>query len=279
MGVPPPDNHVHSEWSWDALAGSMEHTCRRAVELGLPAVAFTEHADFTPWTLPPGVAVPPEWRDFVTDSVLTAPPVDVNGYLECLERCRERYPELRVISGVELSEPHWHPTQAADLLESGQVERVLASVHSAPTADGHGFTEVSDRYADQSPGEVVRAYLAETVRLIEQFSRFEILAHIDYPIRHWPAGARPYDPCEFEEEYRYVLHLLAAAGKTLEVNTRVPLHPEVLGWWRQEGGRTITFASDAHEPDALARGFREASRIAKAAGFREGGGPLDFWRR
>jgi histidinol-phosphatase (PHP family) len=279
MNVLPADHHVHSEWSWDALAGSMERTCRRAVELGLPALAFTEHADFAPWTLPPGVGVPPDWQDYLTDSVLTPPPLDVTGYLECLERCRERFPQLRIVSGVELSEPHWYPDQVADLLEDGALERVLASIHSAPTADGRGFTEVSDRYDDQSPGDVVRAYLAETERLVERFGRFEILAHIDYPIRSWPKDAGPYDPHDFEDEYRRVLRLLAAADKALEVNTKVPLHPEILAWWRQEGGRSITFASDAHEPDALARGFREASDIARAAGFREGRDPLDFWRR
>jgi histidinol-phosphatase (PHP family) len=278
MGVLPPDNHVHSEWSWDALAGSMERTCLRAAELGLPAVAFTEHADFTPWTLPPGAGVPPQWRDFFTDSVLTPPPPDVSGYLECLERCRERHPGLRIVSGVELGEPHWYPAQAADLLQSSRIERVLASVHSAPTADGLGFTEVSGRYDDQPPGEVVRAYLAETGRLVEQFPPFEILAHIDYPVRGWPAEAKPYDPHDFEEEYRHVLRLLATAGKALEVNTRVPLHPEILAWWRQEGGLAVTFASDAHEPGALARGFQAASGIARAAGFREGVDPLDFWR-
>lgn len=62
-----------------------------------------------------------------------------------------------------------------------------------------------------------------------------------------------------------------------EMNTRVPLHPEILAWWRQEGGQGNTFASDAHEPDALARGFREAARFANTAGFSEGGDPLDFW--
>ena len=46
----PPDNHVHSQFSWDTGANaSMEQTCRRAVALGLPAVAFTEHVDFTEW--------------------------------------------------------------------------------------------------------------------------------------------------------------------------------------------------------------------------------------
>jgi histidinol phosphatase-like PHP family hydrolase len=52
--VLPADGHVHSEWSWDAENGSMEQTCARAVAMGLPAVAFTEHADYTPWTVPPG---------------------------------------------------------------------------------------------------------------------------------------------------------------------------------------------------------------------------------
>ena len=29
----------------------MEQTCARAVAMGLPAVAFTEHADYTRWTV------------------------------------------------------------------------------------------------------------------------------------------------------------------------------------------------------------------------------------
>ena len=40
------DLHVHSEFSWDAPNGSMEETCRRAEAFGLPAVAFTDHADY-----------------------------------------------------------------------------------------------------------------------------------------------------------------------------------------------------------------------------------------
>jgi hypothetical protein len=42
----PADDHVHSEWSWDASLGAMDATCARAVEMGVPAIAFTEQADF-----------------------------------------------------------------------------------------------------------------------------------------------------------------------------------------------------------------------------------------
>ena len=76
-----------------------------------------------------------------------------------------------------------------------------------------------------------------------------------------------------------MLRTLATAGKTLEMNTRVPLHPLVLTWWRQEGGHAITFASDAHDPAALAAGFTDAARMAEAAGFTASHDPCGPWGR
>jgi histidinol-phosphatase (PHP family) len=275
--VLPPDSHVHSQWSWDAPAGSMEGTCQRAVEIGLPAVAFTEHADFTPWSLRPGEKIPGEWRQLVSDGVLTPPALDLDGYQDCLRRCRERFPGLRILSGVELSEPHWHSGRAAALLRDGGFDRVLAAVHSGPA--GTGFTEISGCFRDRAPAQVLRGYLAETAALIGQFDAFEVLAHIDYPVRRWPQDARPCDPCEFQDEYRHVLRTLAGAGKVLEVNTKVPLHSQILTWWRQEGGQAITFASDAHDPAALAAGFADAAHLAEAAGFAAGHDPCGPWGR
>ncbi len=255
----------------------MEGTCQRAVEIGLPAVAFTEHADFTAWSLRPGREIPGQWRPLVSDGVLTPPALDLDGYQDCLRRCRERFPGLRILSGVELSEPHWHGGRAAALLRDGGFDRVLAAVHSAPA--GTGFTEVSGRFGDQAPAQVLRGYLAETAALISQFDAFEVLAHIDYPVRRWPQEARPYDPWEFQDEYRHVLRTLASAGKVLEVSTKVPLHPLILTWWRQEGGQAITFASDAHDPAALAAGFADAAHLAEAAGFAAGHDPCGPWSR
>jgi histidinol-phosphatase (PHP family) len=84
------------------------------MKLGLPAVAFTEHADHTTWTVATGV----DADDFLSalatpDGLLTPPSLDVDGYLECLQRCRDQFPDLRIISGVELGEPHWHSGAAA----------------------------------------------------------------------------------------------------------------------------------------------------------------------
>ncbi|MFF4986195.1 PHP domain-containing protein [Streptosporangium saharense] len=276
-GSLPADSHVHSEWSWDALAGSMEDTCARAVEIGLPSLAFTEHADFAAWVLREGDEVPDGWQHLLNGRVLTPPELDLDGYQECLRRCRDRFPELRILSGVELSEPHRHDRRAGELLVAGEFDRVLASVHSLPTESGG--VDTSALYRDRPAEAVVRDYLAEALLMIERFDDFEILAHIDYPVRYWPADAEPYDPTAFEDDYRAVLRALAGAGKALEINTRVPLHPLVVRWWRQEGGQAITFASDAHDPVSLAHGFSEAREMAEAYGFRSGKHPADLWRR
>ena len=82
----PPDSHVHSEWSWDAPLGDMEGTCARAVALGLPAIAFTEHLDHTVWQLPPDSPLPTAHVAALAGpgGSLTPPPFDADGYFELL---------------------------------------------------------------------------------------------------------------------------------------------------------------------------------------------------
>lgn len=71
---------------------------------------------------------------------------------------------------------------------------------------------------------------------------------------------------------------MATAGLALKVNTRAPLDPTVLAWFREEGGRRVTFGSDAHLPSALGAGLADAAGMAEAQGFRAdtpARGPLD----
>jgi histidinol-phosphatase (PHP family) len=279
----PPDNHVHTEWSWDADAGSMEASCARAVELGLPSIAFTEHVDFTRWVLaapPPGGPL----RDgpLGADGRFDPPPLDVDGYLECLHACRERFPGLRILSGVEFGEPHWHAEELGALLASGAYQRVLGSLHSLALADGPRLVDLL--YEDDGPDgidpdEVLHAYLAEALRMVESSFPFEVLAHVDYPLRRRPAAAKPFELAAFEEELRAVLAALARSGRVLEVNTVLRLRPEVVGWWREAGGEAVSFGSDAHTPLGVAHDFEEAAAMVEAQGFEPGSDPQDFWRR
>jgi histidinol-phosphatase (PHP family) len=274
----PADNHVHSEWSWEADEGSMERSCARAVDLGLPAIAFTEHGDLTTWTIGPALVsrLPDRFHARLeSDGVLRPPDLDRTGYLAAVRRCRDLFPGLVIRSGIELSEPHWHPDRVADLLSGNDFDRVLGSVHSIRTPDGD--TMVDELMMIRPAPVTMRAYLAEVLRMVESCDAFQVLAHLDYAVRSWPSDAGPYDPSAFEEEIRAVLRALAASGRALEMNLTIPAHGEVVGWWHEEGGAAISFGSDAHAPAGVARNFAAAADLARSKGF--GPGPSDFWVR
>ena len=248
------DNHVHTEWSWDARQGDMEESCRRAVALGLPSIAFTEHAD---WIRGPQAVF------------------DVEGYFGCIDRCRAAYPGLRVLSGVEMGEPHLFPDAARELL-SAPFDRVLASVHCVKW-EGRSVDAAHPGFLSPANVDAVfQLYLREVLALLESGQPFQVLAHLDYPKRYWPAEPA-YDESRYEDEFRAILRASAARGVALEVNTTrggdpasrfICPGPVVLGWWHEEGGRAISFGSDAHRPDAIAAGFDLAQRLATEAGFK-----------
>lgn len=252
----------------------MMAACQRAVEVGVPAVAFTEHLDFTdygPGDAIAGTGVRPGWWDAMR-------PLDVTGYLAGIEECRQRFPSLRILSGVEAGEPHLFAGSVAAVLAAGSFDRVLGSLH-ALAWEGR-LVSSSRLLRALPPGQVMRRYLAEVVALVEGSGAFEILAHLDYPRRYWPASAGPYTESDFEEEYRAVLRALASSGRVLEVNTYSPLvSVTLLRWWREEGGTAVSFGSDAHVPSRVGDKFRAAVEIAEAAGFRRGRDLAGFWRR
>ena len=96
----------------------------RALEIGLPAIAFTEHA---------------EWNHVHPGQHS----VDIAGYFDAIERCRAKFKDLRILSGVELGEPHWFPDETAEVLAAGPLDQVLGSIHCI-----------------RLDGELVDAYLA-----------------------------------------------------------------------------------------------------------------------
>ena len=246
------DNHVHTEWSRDA------------------GTAIWRNRAVVPWSW-----VCPRSRHRAADWIRGPEAVfDVEGYFRCIERCRAANPELRVLSGVEMGEPHLFPDAARELL-SAPFDRVLASVHCVEwegrSVDASELGFITTANVDAA----FHLYLREVLALLESDQPFQVLAHLDYPKRYWPAEPA-YDEAEYEGEFRAILRAAAARGVALEVNTTrggdpsrfLCPGPTVLGWWREEGGRAISLGSDAHRPDAIAAGFDLAQRLATEAGFK-----------
>src|SRR6267154_2242876 len=161
-GTLPADNHVHSQWSHDTgPRASMAAACARAVELGLPAVAFTEHLDFTEW----GPGDPISGTGITPNDQWGPRPLDVDGYLSCVDECRHRFPSLRILSGAEAGEPHLFAGSAAAVLSSGRFDRVLGSVHTLPSGGRLIYARALLRR--EPAGTLMRRYFAEVIAMIE----------------------------------------------------------------------------------------------------------------
>jgi len=235
-----------------------------AIQVGLPAIAFTEHAD---WAL-------------VHEGQHT---VDLDGYFDSIERCRAKFKGLRILTGVELGEPHWFPKETADALASGPLDHVLGSIHCIRLAgEMVDASQFPKRAAGDFPG-AVREYFRETLAMVDSGQPFETLAHIDYPKRYWLVGTAPYREADYEAEIRAILTAAARTGRVLEVNTTRgrTLCPDitVVRWWREVGGQAVQYGSDAHQPDKVAEGFKVATQMVEAAGFKPARDPMALWRR
>jgi histidinol-phosphatase (PHP family) len=251
----------------------MVRSCEQAMALGLPAVAFTEHLEFTVGG--EGDAIGEVATDHRWWSRIKL--LDVTGYLAAIEECRQRYPGLRILSGVETGESHLFAASAGAIVRANPFDRVLGSLHAVPY---QGKLVAADALFGSMPDdEVMRYYFAELVRLIEGSDLFEVLAHLDFPRRYWPRGPHLYREEGFEEEYRAALRALARSGRVLEINTKSPLASvDLVRWWRDEGGTAVSFGSDAHLPQRVGDRFKLAVDVVEAAGFRAGHDPYDFWR-
>lgn len=244
----------------------MERSCLRAIEIGLPAIAFTDHADFV---------------------VVQAGQhcVDIAGYLEAVERCRSKFKNLRILSGVELGEPHWFPEETAQILAAGKIDRVIGSVHCVHIGDQIVDASQFPHWPAEQLPAAIRSYFREVLAMVESSEPFEALGHLDYPKRYRVPGAPPYREEDYEEEQRAILKAAARRGLVLEANTtrgeEGKLCPglTVLRWWREAGGEAVSFGSDAHDPDRVAGGFDMATQVVEAAGFKPSSDPMALWRR
>ena len=282
------DGHVHSEWSWDTgdpasdAAGRMQAMCRRALKIGLPALAFTERLDLTGWIIDQDDLLD-HLRPLVGDGgLLTPDPLDVGGYLDSIDRCRRQFPELRILSGVEFGQPHIDAARARQLLDLSALDRVNGSLHTLPMSDQPGALrcEPITLYRRWPADRVIGEYLAEVRRMIAGSDAYAVFTHIDYPVRYWPTGQEgPFHPRVFEEAFRQAMRDIA--------------------WQRQGAGAEHWWPATAMDPAVLERGRRPCDHLrqrcahhrrlgrqllrsngnGRALRLPKGRQPEDFWTR
>jgi histidinol-phosphatase (PHP family) len=247
------DYHVHTRFS-DGL-GEPAELVERAVELGLPAIGITDH-------------LVPESLGELGEYGVGRDALDA--YVTAVQEAARRYPEIKVLLGVEADYIPGTEDELAETLAGWPFDYVIGGLHFV---DGFSFSDPP--YRDdprwRDPALYQRYYAL--VRGAVETGLFDVFAHVDY-IRLW-GHPLPADISAAEDD---ALAALLQAGVALEVNTTGTLDvvgrmyptPDLLAKARRQG-LAIVFGSDAHEPDQVAWRFEEGVALARAAGY-------DAWR-
>lgn len=241
------DLHMHTTYSWDARNTPRE-MCERAVELGLEAIAFTEHAEWFPKQLGYEKSA---------------------AYFAEIEQCNAEF-DLRVLSGVELGNPHRFKAEACALIEAHPFDIRIGSIHWLYNENIHNKRVFGRR----DPDEVIRDYFAEMERMVNTFP-LDVVAHPDRILMRATFSRYRYDLKSAETQIRATLRAIAQQNIVLELNSKhindkVNWNDDLqtmLRWYREEGGERVMVNSDSHGVDQIGRNFQTAARMLERVGF------------
>lgn len=253
------DQHVHTSYSPDSDADIKEYLIQ-AKKLGLEYVIFTDHIDMD--------AIEIEFQKHI----------DYKEYFKTMKQFEEEY-EIEIKVGVEIGYEKNCKDQIDELLDEHPFDFVIASIHYG---DGKDFY-LGDFYKGKLQYSSYMRYFEIMLEMVENFSNFDVLGHIDYIIRYAPFDNKIYELIQYKKIIDAILKTIIKKEKGIELNTsglRGPLKTilpkeEVIVRYKELGGKIITVGSDAHltkdyhadvldEIDHLKNlGFNEISSFSK----------------
>ena len=179
-----PDTHTHPRWS-DGV-GEIEANVRRAAELGLPAIACTDHMPLQ--SPPPGLTRPedaPPGRQTTWHMAWQ----DLPNYIAEVERARAACPQVEVLVALEFD--YWPGVEPVieELSRMYPWDLRLGSVHYVGDFGIDSDDEIP-RWERSDPDAIWEAYFA---RLTEAASSglFDLIGHADLVKKfdYAPAGS------------------------------------------------------------------------------------------
>lgn len=242
------DSHLHTHKSFDAK-GTLLEKATLAKSIGIDRLCVTDHFEChnkEKWT----------------------PVAEMRREFEAQKAKNDTGVELYF--GIELGEINIRPDVAKEVIEEGNFDMVIASVHALE--DGSSIHLVDYKAKD------VHVHVDRYLKCLEDivnFRDFDTLAHINMTVRY---AAMQGTSLSMEPYYDRLLKLfktLVSREKALEINMSsvysplgVPLPTvDVLRLYKEAGGELLTVGSDAHLVEHVGRGVSDAYLYAKEAGF------------
>ncbi len=244
------DYHMHTSFSDDSDY-PMEDCVRRAIELGLEEICFTEHTDFGT-------------KDASTNC-------DAKAYYKEWRRCRALYADRICLKfGMEFGMQTGTVGEFQQLFNRYPFDFIILSCHQVDNQ----FFYIQQFQQGRTQQEYNERYYEEILKVVQQYDDFSILGHLDMIKRYDKQGEYPF--AKVKDILAEILKLTIQKGKGIEVNTScyryglpdlTPSH-DILELYRDLGGEIITIGSDSHSRVQLGVKIREVQEELAQIGFK-----------
>lgn len=247
------DYHTHSDFSGDSQA-PMEFMVRRAIELGLAELVFTDHVDY-------------DYADPVFADI------DFDEYLRTFQHFKEKYrKDINLVMGVEIGfQPHVE-SRIEELLLGRDFDFVIYSTHMADRMDFY----TGDFFNGKERNVAYHRYFENVLQSLHKPDNYNVYGHLDFIVRYGNYDSRVLHYHEHAEIIDQILRQIICTGRGIEINTSgyryglQQMHPqdEIIRRYRKLGGEIITIGSDAHRPGDLCADFNAAYTLLRDTGFK-----------
>lgn len=248
------DLHMHTSYSVDAEPGQTPaDKVKACIKRGIEIAALTDHYEFYHRHAP-------------------SENLDVETCIrEAWDAKRLFSDKIEVLAGIEIGQIYASP-EADEFINSHSFDMVIGSMHAMPNDIDIYFHEFDKLDCDA----FLHSYFDELLKL-ERHGGFDVLAHIDYPLRVMRHGDYVPSFDNYMDRIEDVLSECISRGYALELNAagvagwqKQPGPPQnVLYEYQRMGGERISIGSDSHSLDTVGRGIDECISRAKEAGFTE----------
>ena len=243
------DTHIHGRYSSDSIIDYRE-LCKKAIEKKYKVIVFTEH------------------YDLIDTELMEYGLLPLKRYISELAEIKKEFPELKIITGIELGEPHIVGDFAKRLFLDFQIEYIIGSLHV--TRSG---LNVSLKIDKPLSNKDIKEYYEENLEMVRK-GGFDTLGHLGI----FKRGLQHFDIAEEKHCHHIIDEIFREIIKKnifLEVNysgfkTKFQNHipePEILKRYKKMGGKLISIGSDSHDLEFFDKYYQKTFENMRELGF------------
>jgi histidinol-phosphatase (PHP family) len=221
----------------------MEEYVESAIEKGITEICFADHMPF------PG--------NFGFDESHRMEAEEMETYLQQIDRCRSKYREISILTGIEADYYEGYEEYLEDFLSQYPFDLVIMSIHFIKKWGNKGWV-FSFEYTEETLEEQYRDYFDALLKGVET-GLFDVVGHFDLVkrIRNPVMNTNARDVVRALDAVKQMGMCLElnASGLRKHVNETYPA-PEIVAL-AVEKEIPFILSSDAHKPDQVGYEFDE----------------------